>query len=108
MKNTICAKEFGRYRVRLVLAPGGQRILITDKKECDRTIAKIEASSGIDCFNSVTQETIDDLVAYMEMQNSIKDMKQSFSQSVKGYIYGTIDLVTETEWFKPSKAVRVC
>lgn len=105
MSNIPQTKEFNRYRVRLTSAAGGPRVLITDKKECDRVVVKIEAENGKECFDSVNQESIDRMIAFIESDNDT-DLKQSFANSVKCYVYGIIDLVTEMEWFNSKQAVH--
>ena len=109
MQNTIETKEFGRYRVRLVLYhPVGYRVMITDKEKCDRVVVKIEAQDGARCYASVTQKTIDTLTTIVEAGNGSEKFKHSFAKSIKAYIYGTIDMITEKVWFNPHAAETTC
>jgi predicted RNA-binding protein with TRAM domain len=109
MTNTIETKEFGRYRVRLVLHhPVGYRVMITDIKKCDRVVVKIEAQDGARCFASVTQKTIDTLTAIVEAGDGSDKVKHSFARSIKNYIYGTINMISEKVWFNPHAAETTC
>lgn len=107
MTNTVKTKEFGIFRVSMVYRhPVGHRVYITNKKECDRVVVKLEAENAENCFDSVTSESIGLLESYLE--NNMKQRKHAFARAVKGYIYGTIDLVSEIEWFNPIAAAQSC
>jgi hypothetical protein len=104
---TIQIKEFGNFRVQYVLSRSGRRVLITDKKACDRLVVKLEATS-IKCFNSVTEESIVLLAAILSSSPTFKKDKQSFAKAIQDYIYGTIDLVTSIEWINPYAEASSC
>lgn len=93
------AKEFGRYRVKLIKTTLDSRVLITDKRSCDRTVVKIYATDGRQCFSSVTFDAISFLESFIETKD-VESMN-NFVHLLNGYIYGIIDLVSTLEWFNP-------